>query len=515
MKITRFLETTITLFSILVFGILLIANIRFDSYIFAGTNPIISDGDIILFLLSLILLIAVLFIFATDFLTKKTILILFIAINSVALIGRFIVLSSFEIVPTADMYRVVLAGAQIFLYGDFSSTLAGGYVNMFSNQFGVLTLLEPFVRNFEFDFNAYYIVNILLIQASILFLSGSFLLRNKLKESLFSTILLNLFLPNLFAIFIIYGDLFALFALSAFIFINLIKFKYKFIQTIFSFVLILMAQLARPTSIIWFIALLIVFFIYKKWNDFLKLLIALSLSLLFVQSLPLVYEARFAINIPETSLPFSTWVGIAFEKASVDKESPGFYTDEYFNYHVNNQYNVEKTNQYIIKDLNKNLNQLILKNELFNFQNEKIRILWTDPDFETMNFILPMNYALTKNDFRANNALRVGVASEGSHPKNTLGELLVRGMFQLRRFEKVMYLLMLLGAMIASIVNLKSRDKTLLVLQLLGIGFFLFFQFMEIKPRYLLVYMNFLVLHFVYGVAIISEQISSKLKKNP
>ena len=58
MKITRFLETTITLFSILVFGILLIANIRFDSYIFAGTNPIISDADIIVFLLSIILLIA-------------------------------------------------------------------------------------------------------------------------------------------------------------------------------------------------------------------------------------------------------------------------------------------------------------------------------------------------------------------------------------------------------------------------------------------------------------------------
>lgn len=515
MKITRFLETAITLFSILVFGVLLCNNLFFDSYIFAGTNPILSDSNVFLIIPALIIFTLPIYLIVKLRVTSKQTLITIVLINFLAVIGRLIIIISFEIVPTADMYRIVLAGVQIFLYKDFTSLFAGGYVNLFSNQLGVITVIAPFFKMFEFNFNAYYYVNLFLIQGSILLLTFSLVKEKKWKEAILATVLLNIFIPNLFSMFIIYGDLFALFALSGFVFLQSFNLSNKLLNISLTIILVTISMLARPTSIIWFIAWMFLALLYRNFQKLLEIALSITLALIFIQNLPNIYSSVLKIEIPDTSLPNTQFIGIAFEKASIDKESPGFYSDKYFNFHIQNKLNPSLTNTFIFQDVSKNIHNLIQEGRFFDFQTEKIRILWTDPDFETMNFILPMNYALTKNDFRANNALRVGVASEGSHPKNTLGELLVRGMFQLRRFEKVMYLLMLLGAMIASIVNLKSRDKTLLVLQLLGIGFFLFFQFMEIKPRYLLVYMNFLVLHFVYGVAIISEQISSKLKKNP
>ncbi len=239
------------------------------------------------------------------------------------------------------------------------------------------------------------------------------------------------------------------------------------------------------------------------------------IALIIVQSLPSLYSGLLNIEISDTSLPHSQFIGIAFEKASIDKESPGFYTDKYFNYHIQNKYDSDRTHAFILEDVSKNIENLIHEGKFFDFQNKKVQILWTDPDFETMNFILPMNYTLTKEDFRENNDLRIGVASEGSKPTNALGAFIIDQMFQIRKLEKVFYLMLLLCAFVSSILNLRYKNMELIWFQLLGIGFFLFFQFMEIKPRYLLVYMNFLVQHFVYGVAIISEQISSKLKKNP
>lgn len=493
-KLLETFRSFVKLIALLILTILLYLNITNITYIFAGIFPLITNQSITLAFVSMILVTAFFFITNKLNFTNKAIIISIIVMNLIAFLLRIILVLSFDVQPAGDMYAVVASGVEYFYFGDLKPFWPGGYVSNYVHQLGLLQLLSFMFKSFRFNYLPYYILNGMLIQLSILMLSSSVYRKYNPTSGLITTFLLNLFIPAYFMTFYIYGDVLALFALSSIVFMSTLEKSY-WVKISLLFLLMTIAYISRSTSIVWMIAFSMITLISKsKVKNKLFIVLALVLAVVLPQKLLITYyNQKEQLNLGENSLPMSAWIAIGTDYSSIDNESPGFYNAKYLDYLIESKFDQSKSNEFNVLKIKNNLSDLIRDNKIFDFFNKKVKLTWTDPDFESMNSILPINYDVKPEDFNSNQAIRLGSGGPDTRYKNLIGEIIWDKMFLIRNLEKVYIISILLMSVYTLIRNRKSNSLSLFFFELLIVGFFIIMLILETKPRYTFVFMMFLI----------------------
>ena len=295
----------------------------------------------------------------------------------------------------------------------------GGYLAVYPFQLGYITylrLLECFSTNIRF----LYFVNILL-----LIFINYLLYRivkivtndNKLIQN-WTLILSFVFLPELFLILFIYGNIPGLCACLAAVYFGLrliINNSKRSLDGLWCVLLFVLSYQLKSNYQIAVLALGIVFVLHAIKHHRYKLIampfITFALMLGSNRLIIAAYETESGLHIPK-GLPMITYVAMGLEPHNSQGRGPGWYDGYSINLYTNNNFNSDKT---------KKIAKLKIKSELKNYLNDPVEArhffvgkfisTWSDPTFESvwiapyfekpqtkvLNNIYYSNYILRKN----------------------------------------------------------------------------------------------------------------------
>ena len=424
---------------------------------------------------------------------QKVLLPTIIFINTISLIIKVTIILSFNNSPIADSWDIFNGVNTLLFTSDKGLLYIGNYFAMYPQQLGMVSILSPIAFLFKWDVNAYYYFQAFLTQITIVLLTlCSFKLKG-LKVALVTTILLNLFIPNFFVPFLIYGDLYSYF----FIALLYTFFLYtknnesnviKGIVIFTSLILVSLAYLARISTIVYIIAFFIVYFLNKSLSK--KYFIILALTLIFVfNAYPMntkLYN-KGDVCLGEYEFPSNTWIRLGVSYSWFDQVTPGFH-DQRIDWDFRSVgYNKLKMSEINRQVIFARLNQMFKTNEWINFYKKKIVILWTDPDFEMMSYIAPFKGEHLSNPGELQKVELHGSGATNLKTNNIFGEMIQKNYYPLRDFEKTfLYATLFIGLLV--FVNREDESDEKLFIRLLLIGFFALHLLIEIKSRYIFVF---------------------------
>lgn len=488
-----FLISLITIFNV---------NTQVSGYLHNGYFATYSPVDFKYIILSFVL--SILFIFLIKYLkfSKKISIILVITLNILMLIVRIVLVNSFDIAPAGDPNQVFQAVVNLS-NGKLGDFLKGGYITIYSHQLGFSVFLLPFVELFGYNFASYYLLNALLIQSANLLISLSFYKKDNPMTILWINVGLNLFLPNLFFQFILYSDPISWFLFAIIIYL-FTKSDFKSIQLlVFSFIFLFMAVAIKAFSVVLAIAFIILFIFYKRLRSIkLTVLFVLlfSCSLFLPKTLlESSFNSIYKTEVGEYSLPASTWLVVGLSGAG--------FTPEYANVFASYDNDETLMDIYMSEKLEPLITRLYNPDTLISFLQGKIQFTWTNPDFDSMSYIMPQVWGAELVDFFEDNSLRLGRATADSGPTNEIGNFIYKYMFSIRNIEKVYFMSIVECAIISVILSLRKEKKLEAILYpLIFVGIYLLFLILETQPHYVYVATNILI---VYVFSTLQDMLNS------
>ena len=481
--------------SIIILLIVSVFNLSHSTLTYSSWYPLIFRNNFYKtgFLFMLCLLFIVCLYYFVKNIKQKVLLPTIIFINTISLIIKVTIILSFNNSPIADSWDIFNGVNTLLFTSDKGLLYIGNYFAMYPQQLGMVSILSPIAFLFKWDVNAYYYFQAFLTQITILLLTlCSFKLKG-LKVALVTTILLNLFIPNFFVPFLIYGDLYSYF----FIALLYTFFLYtknnesnviKGIVIFTSLILISLAYLARISTIVYIIAFFIVYFLNKSLSK--KYFVILALTLVFVfNAYPMntkLYN-KGDVCLGEYEFPSNTWIRLGVSYSWFDQVTPGFH-DQRIDWDFRSVgYNKLKMSEINRQVIFARLNQMFKTNEWINFYKKKIVILWTDPDFEMMSYIAPFKGEHLSNPGELQKVELHGSGATNLKTNNIFGEMIQKNYYPLRDFEKTfLYATLFIGLLV--FVNREDESDEKLFIRLLLIGFFALHLLIEIKSRYIFVF---------------------------
>lgn len=481
--------------SIIILLIVSVFNLSHSTLTYSSWYPLIFRNNFFKtgFLFMLCLLFIVCLYYFVKNIKQKVLLPTIIFINTISIIIKVTIILSFNNSPIADSWDIFNGVNTLLFTSDKGLLYIGNYFAMYPQQLGMVSILSPIAFLFKWDVNAYYYFQAFLTQITIVLLTlCSFKLKG-LKVALVTTILLNLFIPNFFVPFLIYGDLYSYF----FIALLYTFFLYtknnesnviKGIVIFTSLILISLAYLARISTIVYIIAFFIVYFLNKSLSK--KYFIILALTLIFVfNAYPMntkLYN-KGDVCLGEYEFPSNTWIRLGVSYSWFDQVTPGFH-DQRIDWDFRSVgYNKLKMSEINRQVIFARLNQMFKTNEWINFYKKKIVILWTDPDFEMMSYIAPFKGEHLSNPGELQKVELHGSGATNLKTNNIFGEMIQKNYYPLRDFEKTfLYATLFIGLLV--FVNREDESDEKLFIRLLLIGFFALHLLIEIKSRYIFVF---------------------------
>ena len=481
--------------SIIILLIVSVFNLSHSTLTYSSWYPLIFRNNFYKtgFLFMLCLLFIVCLYYFVKNIKQKVLLPTIIFINTISLIIKVTIILSFNNSPIADSWDIFNGVNTLLFTSDKGLLYIGNYFAMYPQQLGMVSILSPIAFLFKWDVNAYYYFQAFLTQITIVLLTlCSFKLKG-LKVALVTTILLNLFIPNFFVPFLIYGDLYSYF----FIALLYTFFLYtknnesnviKGIVIFTSLILVSLAYLARISTIVYIIAFFIVYFLNKSLSK--KYFVILALTLVFVfNAYPMntkLYN-KGDVCLGEYEFPSNTWIRLGVSYSWFDQVTPGFH-DQRIDWDFRSVgYNKLKMSEINRQVIFARLNQMFKTNEWINFYKKKIVILWTDPDFEMMSYIAPFKGEHLSNPGELQKVELHGSGATNLKTNNIFGEMIQKNYYPLRDFEKTfLYATLFIGLLV--FVNREDESDEKLFIRLLLIGFFALHLLIEIKSRYIFVF---------------------------
>lgn len=421
--------------------------------------------------------------------SKKTYIILLVIISILFLLFRIFLTQSFWLELSTDQAMFATQLRKIFTDNDLSPLKVGGYLNYLKHQFQLFILFKWIVNLIGFEYSSlrFYILNCFIITISIANLSYFvYKLRNE-KIAVFTLVMLNLFIPINLLVAVVYGDLLQLlfFTICLVIYATNIKSITKYILM---GCCLSLSYMARPASLIFVIALVLLIFFFEAHTLKKKVIYALIIlnCFFFPRYLLNQYYISF-YNIEEfESFPMYTWIlnGITYNQYGY----PGNYNSiPYSVYSSTND--MELTNNMSKKIISENLNELKNMKYLYNFLKEKTYFTWTDPDFDTISYYFPNNFGSEDLiEIYKENKVMIGCGLEHIGPLNSFGEYVYENWLMVRRYEKAYYFAILFLALLVSINKKIFANNENILMMMLFVGDFLLQLLLETRPRYVLIY---------------------------
>ena len=487
--------------SLFVIGIIIYVNFFYTTYTYSSWYPLVFENGLISSALKIIIVLFlwILIHFLSKKLNKVGIVIAIILINIVSLWLKYYVIKSFNNAPVADAW-FIFDGTDVLHFTDNPAYLMKGmYFGMYPEQLGMTTLLWPIALMFRLDINAYYYSFAWMMQLSILMLTfGAYKIKNEIS-ALWLSLIMNLFVPNLFVVFLIYGDLFSLFFISvAFLyyalFIHSRKTQYEIVHFTILLMMLALAYLARVSTNVILIAIGIVALVWgRSYIRTLGTVLLVSLVLLFTYPLNEKVYYHEKVYLGEYSHPFNSWIRLGTGYSGFDQTTPGFH-----NYQVdvdlkNLGYSKEKMSQLNTNIIHNQVQTLFENGTFSDFFYEKIKISWTDPDFEMMTLILPYAGHSFEDPRTSSKTELYGSGAFNLTTNTPFGSWLTSHYYDIRKYEKVLYF----GILISIFLSMFKKRADLIdyFFRLITIGFFLLQLLIEIKSRYVYVYMNVMLIY--------------------
>lgn len=474
--------------SLLIIVSIIFANVSYNLFIFAGYHITYNVGSLKPFLIALVLCFGLAFFVAKIKINAKGFIIGMIIINLISFLIKLILIHSFEVGPAGDTWEVFYAAESVF-NGQFESLIKGGYISTYMHQLGGMTFLLPQVAFFGRIFSNYYTVNAILMQLSTI-LSVLIVKRfSDNKTGLFANLMIISFVPNYFYIFVLYNEVVTLFLVVFALFIatrNSIHFILKWILVL---IVLSLAIFMKTYVAVIVIALAILVLLYSGFNFKLILKLSLILSLLVLPSLFFrsIYNLTLDTSLGKNALPASTWLIVGLS-------GPG-YTSRYANLFVENNHDSKRLNMIIDEEIDARLNQFKDLNLFKDFVKAKFLYTWTDQDLDSMNYVMPSQYAIPLSEFENDNSLRIGRASSTSKPINSFGFMVYDKLFTIRNVEKILYFLYLFLALINLLMTFNKKKVFNTFIELTLIGFTILLIIIETQPRYIYLIMNMMLMY--------------------
>lgn len=489
----------ISILAIVIAIAIFVLNILYSSFTYSSWYPLVFDNSLFSSFAKIIL--GFIFIVIIGIIIRmsksKYILAYIITLNLITLIIRLSIIASFDNFPVADSWHVFNGANVLFFTNDIRPLYIGNYFALYPQQLGIMTILYPLAFFFRENIIGYYYTQVFIIQFTVLLLTLCSYKLKGLKVSFFTALMLNLFVPNMFIPFLIYGDLYAYFFLSlaftVYIYSRNTQSNWKYFYIALIYIFSCFAYLARLSTNVFIIALVITFFLNNKINRKAIISIILMISIIVIPFK--IVDKAFDIKDVELgkyAFPSNTWLRIGLGYSGFDDKTPGFHdikTDEEFKnvgYDVNE---MKRINQRLISN---QLSAFKDINYMFDFFKDKSIVMWTDPDFEMMTLIVPFKGSKIADPYSEYKQVNYGFGKISLTIKNDFGHLISDNYYLIRKYEKV-YIFSFLIMLILTIARFKKEDRILLFGQLVLIGFFILHSVIEVKSRYLYVCMNALI----------------------
>ena len=498
-KIKTISRIFVSILSFLFVILILYLNVLHTTFTFADDYPLIAQNPIISSLIKAMLgvFIIAMISFIGKYSHNKVLFSLIVIVNLVSLGLKIYIVYSFKNYPTIDPYQIY-NGAMILHYTqDLKPLFISNYFAMFPQQLGLVTILTPFIAWFGESINNYYVTQAILSQLTlILFTLSSYKLKG-MKSAFSTTLLLALFIPNLFISFLIYGDGYALFFIALFmtlfVYFGHLKSRAQYSLYGVLYGLLSLAYLARLSSNVIIIAFAGTLFILSQWN--LKLIIKMGL-LLSILVVPMYLNLKL-YDHPEVELgkyahPTNTWIRIGLGYGGGNGLYPGVNNNDTNDDFMVLGYDPQKMSALNTTIIHHELTVLSENYVWFDFFKQKLSIMWTDPDFELMTLILPSHVGKIKAPWKLLQTGNYGFGAFNLVTTNAFGDWLQKNYFKIRSVEKVVYFGFLVATLLLFLKR-NSKEWPLWFLRLSLIGFVLLHGLIEVKSRYVFGFVNILI----------------------
>ncbi len=495
-KLCVFGENAVFLLSMGIVFFVLVLNVVFDSLTYNNWYPLIFRNHVMNIIALLIFVSLCLCVIITilrkgsDRFFKNSIILL----NIFGLITKLFIVFAFENIPIADSWHVFNGANILFFTNDLGPLYVSGYFATYPQQLGIVSLLYPLVRLFRYDVQMIYVVQAVMMQLSIMFLTWSVYRLKTWKVAFLVSLMFTLFPPNSFVAFLVYGDLYALFFLS----IAMMLYTYslskegivKLILWILMLLMIIIAYFARVSTNVYFIALIIMIILHHKFDiKYIMMIGILFISILYPMDLLVQQYDVKDVSLGEYAYPTNTWIRLGLGYSGFDHVTPGYHDmrlDEEFKQLRYDKAKMSEVNQEVIKN---RILELSKPKEFIRFFGKKAIVLYTDPDFEMVTLTLPFRAVHSIDPYYDYSIQAAGAGKMDMLVRNEFGAFIQKNTSLIRFFEKVIYVLLLVMTLL-TLGLLGRRNRFLQYCSLLIIGFFLLHMMIEIKSRYLFVFMN-------------------------
>lgn len=504
--------TNITAF-IIIAGILLL-NFKYSSITYSSWYPLIFTNNFLIVFIQIVFAIIIinLFYILSIKLPKRWLITLIVVINLIAFIFKLLVSINFSSIPIDDSY-IVFEAANAYVYNHlYIPEYISTYLMHIPRQLGLVTILLPLVK--IFNFNYFYLINFqaILIQVSILVIGIAIYKLKGIKSFFISTLLLNLFIPTSFLTLLVYGEVYTLFFLSlAFLF-----YVYKSEKNWFIWISILslgFAYLSRTTTNIWIIALIITIIFTEIPNrKILTTITCLLLILIVPYNLVSYIYSTGVVNVNDHNYPQNTWIRLGLGYSGFDGVSAGYYNDQVDKDFIllnEDTDDMELLNQKIIND---SIDYLLENNNFIKFFAQKMIISWTDADFDMLSRIYPFAGEYIGNpygEYLSDNIY--GSASINANFTSSFSLSIFDNRTLIMYLEKI-YMYQILILLMMSFLLIKHEEKPKIFISILIIGVFLFNLIFEVKGRYNFIHFTGFIVFISYYLIDTISVLKDKLK---
>lgn len=469
----------VTISSISALLIVFFLNAQYTSFTYSSWYPLIFENSWVSSFLKIILMSIgfyglYLIVRKLNFKVSITLIIL---INAFTLGVKMWLVYAVGSYPVADSYLVLESANAIVTNSQYIPSFLSAYLSHIPRQLGLVSLLIPLVKWAQFDYFKILYLQAFIIQASLVFLSIGVYRYKGIKAAVVVSVLLNLFLPNSYLVLWLYGEPYALFFTSiAFAFLP--TQKRSFLYLVIFIGSIILAYLARVTSNLWILALVISFILVKPSR--------LGLAVVLISVLGLTYpivQTYYQDMIPIHAYPNNTWLRIGTGYSGFDLKTPGFYNDQIEEDFIMLNEDTQAMADYNNSQIMRNLASLVETKTLGTFLYQKMIVTWTDPDFEMMSRIYPFYGSLIENPMEQSKSVLYGSAAMDFNPQSSSAKTLQNLHSLSLKFESTFYLVLLLLVLSQFIFHRKDNGYHVFI-RLLFLAYVAFYLGVEVKGRY-------------------------------
>lgn len=397
---------------------------------------------------------------------------------------------STQLMPRADQLYIMNAATNL-RNNDKIDFQKGNYLDRNPTQIGVVMLLYAFSFIFgNGNYIAIQFVNIPAILLSIYFIYKisklTFKKRNILKDDKFIILAILAFVPLIFYITFIYGNIYGLLFATIALWLEYSYFeKENIIKILGAAIFSAIAILIKINYLVNLIAMLLLFvyhLIYNKKYKYIIPIIIIPIVCVFIKfELTNYIKNKHDIELSK-GVPMIAYIEMGLQKGGF---APGWYNGYNKEIYLVNDCNTEKTKRAVKKDLENTLN---------NFKNNPVQALkffalkelsqWNNPNFQSVWVNQNRNHNIEIPKVQ-NSIIKKGIVYK-----------------ILNKYMEFYHMIILLGTALYILFEYKNINIQQLGFAIVFIGGYLFHTFWEGKAQYVFTYFILIIPYAVNGLKI-------------